>query len=250
MIRDSGNEIGPFRAIEESTLAQLTPAAERSDIYAWYSLIGTAGSAFGMLVCGWILHQLKFELQWDTVRRYRAMFFGYAVFGIIKLLLAIALSRAVEAEKKLQPIQDPETAPLLGDGAEEVEPKKKWYQKVLPSRSLLPEISSESKLIVVDLCVLFALDAFASGLVPLSWTTWFFIDKFNMEEGKLGTLFFITSIIAAVSVLVASSISKRFGNIKVCRRMTLDCQLLTTIITDNGLHSPPIGYFPCHDPHT
>ena len=39
----SGNEIGPFRAIEESILAQLTNSKARSDIYAWYNLIGNLG---------------------------------------------------------------------------------------------------------------------------------------------------------------------------------------------------------------
>jgi hypothetical protein len=32
---------------------------------------------------------------------------------------------------------------------------------------LLPSISKESRVIVLNLCILFALDAFASGLAPL-----------------------------------------------------------------------------------
>jgi len=44
----------------------------------------------------------------------------------------------------------------------------------------------------------------------------FFQRKFHIQEGKLGTLFFVTSIIAAASSLVASSLAKRIGNIKVC----------------------------------
>lgn len=48
-----------------------------------------------------------------------------------------------------------------------------------------------------------------------SWVTYFFQGKFNLREGSLGTLFFTTSIIAAVSMLLASSIAKRAGNIKV-----------------------------------
>jgi MFS family permease len=159
----SGNEIGPFRAIEESTLAHLTPAANRGDIYAWYSLFGTAGTAFGMMVTGWVINYLRQGLGWEVVKTYRTVFWAYAVFGLIKLCLALALSKAVEAEKKVAPTPDPETAPLLGDGAEDEEPKKKgnWIT------SKLPEISSESRIIVINLCILFALDAFASGLAPL-----------------------------------------------------------------------------------
>jgi MFS family permease len=157
---DSGNEIGPFRAIEESTIAQLTPAANRSDIYAWYSLIGTAGAACGMLVTGWLLHYMRYQLSWNEVETYRAVFWGYAAFGIIKFLLALALSQKCEVERKVTPATDPETAPLLGNDAEDVEPKKS-------KRSWLPGISADSRVVVFNLCILFALDAFASGLAPM-----------------------------------------------------------------------------------
>lgn len=158
----SGNEIGPFRAIEESTLAQLTPAEKRGDIYAWYSLIGTAGAAAGMVVTGWLIHYMRETLGWEQLVVYRAVFWGYAVVGVVKLLLTLGLSKACEAEKKRPvPTADTETAPLLGDDAQVPKKKKSAF------RSLLPEISSESKLIVVNLCLLFALDSFASGLASL-----------------------------------------------------------------------------------
>ncbi|KAE8440675.1 hypothetical protein EG329_006827 [Mollisiaceae sp. DMI_Dod_QoI] len=211
VISPSGNEIGPFRAIEESTLAQLTPAANRGDIYAWYSLIGTAGAACGMMVTGWLLYYMKEELEWTLIVSYRSVFWGYACVGLIKLCFALALSSACEAEKKKpSPAADPETAPLLGDGAEDEEPKKQknWLM------SKLPEISPSSRIIVINLCILFALDAFASGLAPLSWVTWFFRAKFGLSDGRLGSLFFTTSIIAAASMILASSIAKRFGNVK------------------------------------
>ncbi|RAL62528.1 hypothetical protein DID88_005093 [Monilinia fructigena] len=183
VISPSGNEIGPFRAIEESTLAQLTPASNRSDIYAWYSLLGNAGQACGFVASGWVINYLRNESGWADIAIYRAVFWGYAIFGFVKFLLSVGLSEAVEVEKKDAPIEDPETAPLLGNGAEVVATKK-------------------------------GLDSFASGLVPLSWVTYFFHEKFGIEEGKLGSLFFTTSIISAGSMLIASSLSKRLGNVK------------------------------------
>lgn len=45
--------------------------------------------------------------------------------------------------------------------------------------------------------------------------TYFFRRKFSLPEGELGTIFFFTSTISAASMLVASSIAKRIGNIKV-----------------------------------
>jgi len=156
----SGNEIGPFRAVEESTLAHLTPTANRGDIYAWYSLIGTAGTAVGMVTSGWAIQYMRSNLKWDVLRSYRMVFWGYAIFGIIKFILSITLSKNIEAEKKPPPTEDTETAPLLGDGSEEAETKKSYF------RSLIPDISAESRIIVVNICILFMLDAFGSSLAP------------------------------------------------------------------------------------
>lgn len=163
----SGNEIGPFRAIEESTLAQLTPSAQRSDIYAWYSLMGQAGAAFGMVSTGWIIQFMREKLRWKVTNVYRTVFWMYAFLGIVKFLLTISLSKAVEAEKKKEskPSGDSEDAPFLGEDEEEVqkpvEPKKSFIH------SYLPDISAESRVIVAQLCLLFGLDSFASGLAAL-----------------------------------------------------------------------------------
>lgn len=45
--------------------------------------------------------------------------------------------------------------------------------------------------------------------------TYFFKGKFNLPEGQLGTIFFTTNLISAASMLVASSLAKRIGNVKV-----------------------------------
>ncbi|MCJ1478219.1 hypothetical protein MMC13_006895 [Lambiella insularis] len=206
VISPGGNEVGPFRAIEESTLAHLTPASNRSDVFAWYTLIGTAGTAFGIMTCGWVVHSLQVSRGFDSIDAYRVIFFAYAGLGVVKFLLACSLSKKVEAEK-ISPEPDPVTRPLLASpDDQEGSPKVK--------KPILPSISQGSRPVVINLCILFGLDAFASGLVPLSWVTYFFKQKFDIQEGKLGSLFFTTSIISAASVMVASSIAKRIGNVK------------------------------------
>jgi MFS-type transporter involved in bile tolerance (Atg22 family) len=45
--------------------------------------------------------------------------------------------------------------------------------------------------------------------------TYFFKGKFNLPEGQLGTIFFTTNLISAASMLIASSLAKRIGNVKV-----------------------------------
>lgn len=170
-----GNEIGPFRAIEESTIAHLTSKEDRSDVYAWYSLIGTAGTALGFAGCGWIITFLQDQKKFSSVQSYRIIFFIYAAVGIIKLCLALLLSKACELDPKPKPkpisnsaSSASETAPLLGNGSasrnkideeENAGKKRRWR--------LLPDVSKESQIVLVQLCILFAFDNFASGLAPL-----------------------------------------------------------------------------------
>ncbi|EHK22580.1 uncharacterized protein TRIVIDRAFT_28321 [Trichoderma virens Gv29-8] len=195
VISPSGNEIGPFRAIEESVVAHLTEPASRSDIYAWYSLLGTAGTAFGLMIGGWVVQYVSTILHWELVEAYRFIFYGYAAAGLVKLSLALLLSSAVEADEKPSPAK------------EEQKTRSRFG-------ALLPDISKEGYAIMTSLCIFFALDAFASGLASMSWVTYFFRWRYGIAEGKLGSIFFVTSITSALSMLVASSLAKRFGNIK------------------------------------
>ena len=225
LIAHSGNEIGPFRAIEESTLAQLTPTNLRSDVFAWYTLLGNAGTACGTIVCGWIVQRLL-SMGTSNIRAYRSIFWIYALLGLVKLGLSLMLSEACEPEPKKQERRDHleldsvEAEGLLSDDENDLEstkPKPTHTPKIsVPKvrKSIWPEISPASRSILVKLCLLFAVDSFASGLTPLSWITYFFTRKFLLAEGILGTLFFVTNIISSISNLVASSIAKRIGLVK------------------------------------
>ncbi|THC93417.1 hypothetical protein EYZ11_007112 [Aspergillus tanneri] len=198
------------RAVEESTLAHLTPHELLGDIFAWYSLIGTAGTALGMMACGWAINLLQTTKGWQFVPACRVIFFAYGAIGAIKFLLTVALSKNIEVEDKTKPQEQSregdETQPLLGDRRIQGNSPRKSFLAFLGGRELVS--------LVIRLFILFGLDSFASGLASLSWMTYFFKRKFSLAEGTLGSIFFTTSIISAASMLVASSIAKRFGNVK------------------------------------
>jgi hypothetical protein len=236
VISPSGKEIGPFRAIEESTIAQLTPANQRSDIYAWYKLIGTAGEACGTIICGFVVQYLQSLKGWDKVSSYRVVFLAYTGLGLLNLLLACCLSFEVEAGTDAHPQpgeseeEASETSPLLQE-----EPSKALSdatREVQPSRWFLPRISKKSRPLILTLCLLFAFDSFASGLVPSygaalpsmssntnflfdrSLVTYFFYRKFSIEPGSLGSIFFAAAVISSLSALAASSLSRRIGLVR------------------------------------
>ena len=150
--------------MEESTLAHLTSHELLSDVFAWYSLIGTAGSALGMLVCGWIINSLESIHGWPFIPACRVIFFVYAGVGIVKLIFTLILSSKVEIqeqEQEQQREQSPETRPLLAERTEqEVEPAPK-------KKSLFPSIEKDLWSLVICLFILFGVDSFASGLASL-----------------------------------------------------------------------------------
>ncbi|KAL7622072.1 hypothetical protein AAE478_007573 [Parahypoxylon ruwenzoriense] len=238
VISPNGNEIGPFRAIEESIVAHLTDPRSRSDIYAWYSLLGLVGAACGTLTCGWVVEHLNQTLQWDDIRSYRAIYFGYGVLGLVKLTLTVLLSHTVESEKKKKQQQQQEvvtesdeTRPLLGGVAETNPPSPPPPPPPKRGlRTLFPDISPESVPVVITLCLLFALDSFGSGLAPLSWITYYFKSQFNIDEGKLGTIFFATQTISGISMIAASSLAKRFGNVNTMVFTHLPSQIFRSLI--------------------
>ena len=142
-------------------MAHLTPHELLSDVFAWYSLIGTAGSATGMLVCGWIINSLESIHGWEFIPACRIIFFVYAGVGVVKLIFTLGLSEKVEVQKEEPQEQISETQPLLVEAVgRDIEPatRNKW---------LFPSIEKDLWSLVIRLFILFGVDSFASGLASL-----------------------------------------------------------------------------------
>ena len=158
VISPSGNEVGPFRAVEESILAHITPAENRTDIFAWYALTSYAGAAVGTISCGWIMHALEAK-GYDRLGAFRVIFYVYAASGFVKLLFSLLLSKKVDKDEETTPADDADavTAPLLSGDVVTEQPQEQ-------KKSLFPSISKEGRVILVELCILMGVDALASGI--------------------------------------------------------------------------------------
>lgn len=164
--------------------------------------------------------------RWTDIHAYRLIFVCYALLGIVKLVLSLMLSEKCEPVVEPKQEQDDfELNAIEAEGLLSEDEEDTGSEASKPSRTLKaagskglkiswPNISPSTRTVLVKLCLLFAVDSFASGLVPQSWVTYFFKKKFSLPEGQLGTLFFSANIVSSVSHLVASSISKRIGLIK------------------------------------
>ncbi|KAL2816754.1 MFS transporter [Aspergillus granulosus] len=227
VISPSGNEIGPFKAVEESSLAHITADALLRDILLWYTLAGTAGTALGVMACGWAVNLLQTERGWEFIPSCRVVFFVYSGIGAIKFLLSVTMSEKVEAEVKVKQKdskrasrrgsedENGETQPLLSDTPVGQQEHQVPEQQKPGRRSFIPFLEDRKLAsLVIRLFILFGLDSFASGLASLTWMTYFFKRKFSLPEGELGSIFFTTSLIAAASMFLATSLARRIGNIR------------------------------------
>jgi MFS family permease len=181
VISPSGNEIGPFLSIEQAALSQLVPDEKRTQIFAWYNLVGSFATATGALVGG-VLAQMLQRAGYTPLNSYRAVLMGYTLISVVLGGLFLLLSQSVEA-------------PRL---AEVTSVQRKFG--LHKSRGVVFKLSS-----------LFALDAFAGGLVVQSMVAYWFNMKFGVQPAVLGTIFFGANILAGISALSAARIARRIG---------------------------------------
>jgi MFS family permease len=180
VISPSGNEIGPFLSVEQAGLTQLIPNEKRTQFFAWYNLVGSFATATGALTGGWLAQALQ-NSGWAALEAYRVVLMGYAVGGFLLLLLFLNLSPSVEVGTT-----GPET-----------------IKRVLGLH--------RSRAVVFKLSSLFALDAFAGGLLVQSMFAYWFHVRFGVESGVLGSIFFGANILAGISALLAIRLAKKFG---------------------------------------
>jgi len=183
VISPTGNEVGPFLAVEQAALSETTPDVRRTATFAWYNLAGYVATAVGALSAG-LLTQALIDAGWADVDAYRAIVIGYAAIGLLIGLTVLLVGADVEPSRPARAM-DSGVRRRLGLG--------------------------RSKGIVARLSGLFAIDAFAGGFVPQALMAYWFHLEFGVPPAALGALFFAANLLAAVSSLSAARIAARIG---------------------------------------
>src|SRR3990172_3590808 len=181
VISPSGNEIGPFLSVEQAALTQLLPNEKRTQAFAWYNLVGSFATATGALSGGWLAQGLQFRGM-SALDAYRAVLTGYALGGLVLVILFLTLSRDVEVAPASQAES---TRRVLG--------------------------LHRSRNVVIRLSALFALDAFAGGLIVQAMIAYWFHVKFGVDSGIIGSIFFGANILAGISAFLAVRLANRIG---------------------------------------
>jgi MFS family permease len=187
VISPSGNEVGPFLAIEQAVLAQAVAPDQRTRTFAWYNLAGSFATAVGALVCGLVVQALQTH-EVGALASYRLVLWGYAGAGALLAVLFLWLSPAAEVPRAGPNVPEEVPRRLLG--------------------------LHRSRRVVLVLSGLFALDAFAGGFVLQSVMVFWFRIRFGADPAVLGAIFFGANLLAGASALAATSLARRIGLLK------------------------------------
>ena len=155
VISPTGNEVGPFLAVEQAALAQTVSARRRTATFAWYNLVGYVATATGALGAG-LVSQALLDGGLAAVDAYRAVVVGYALIG----------GRAgPSGSGGWAPPSRRRRTPTEADG--------------IRRRFGL----GRSRGVVLRLSALFSLDAFAGGFIPQSLMAYWFHLQFGRRAG-------------------------------------------------------------------
>ncbi len=199
VLSPSGNEVGPFLPIEQAALSQSVSTAQRTSVFAWYTLAGSLatalGSLFGGLMAQWLpgagLSKLGSE---------RAVVLFYAAIGLVLFLL---------------------------------------FSKLSPHAEVLPQESSGTKArfgltksrgVVLQLSLLFSLDAFGGGFVIQSFAAYWFYLRFGVQPATLGGIFLCANVLAGISALLATRLAARFGLVRTMVFTHLPSNILLILV--------------------
>ena len=204
VISPSGNEVGPFLPIEQAALSHIVPDRARTEIFAWYTLVGSFATAIGSLGGGILTNTLQ-RTAMTPVGSYRVVVMLYAALGVLLAFFFARLSSAAEVSLS---------------GEEPVSPAAmKTFFGIADSRKVVLKLSG-----------LFALDSFSGGFVVQSFAVYWFYLRFGANPGTLGAIFFWANVFAGVSALLASRLASRFGLLRTMVFTHLPSNILLILV--------------------
>jgi MFS family permease len=199
VLSPNGNEVGPFLAVEQASLAQVVGDSQRTRVFGWYQLSGSFAQATGALVGGLIATTLQGHGA-AAAPSYRALLIGYTLLGAAIGLLVVLLSPAVEPE-------------VAGD-------------ETIRRRLGL----HRSQRVVARLSALFALDAFGGGFVMQSLIAFWLAVRYGADPAVIGGVLFVANILSGFSGLVATRLAIRFGLIRTMVFSHLPSNILLMLV--------------------
>jgi len=207
MLNGMGRDRGAALVIEQAILPATTTDQTRTRTFAWYNVLQDAGHALGSLLAGapalvgaWMARGNAGAAPNEVPLLAGGLAFA-ALLGLAAIALYLRLSPAVEP-----------AAP----------------------RARVP-VSPATRRILWRISSLFALDSLGGGFLTASLVAWFFYERFGVDAGSLGLLFFGARVLNAASHFGAAWLARRIGlvNTMVFTHIPSSLLLVTVAIAPN-----------------
>ncbi|KAK3343494.1 major facilitator superfamily domain-containing protein [Lasiosphaeria hispida] len=213
VISATGGDFGPFRAIEESVLAELTGPGTRPDVLSWYVTAASLGSSVGFEFSGRFVEALRRREGWSLLDAYHGCFWLYTIMGLVNIACVLGLSERCELKKR---------PPVGGEGVvarEEVQgllerPGRDGRDDKVadkPRRSYFAQISRETLSVMSVLWFLLMVDSMADGMVYMSLTTYYLDQKFHLPKSALGDMMSAAYVLCTVTSVFAGPLARYIG---------------------------------------
>jgi predicted MFS family arabinose efflux permease len=174
-LNPSGGDVSAFLPTEQALLPQTVPDAQRTAVFARYSLVGLLVGAIGAL-CAGVPEWIGQRVGVSSTAAFRGAFVVYGLLGIVVLVRYRRLSSAVE-----------------------------------PAHGAARKPLDESRSIVYRLAALFSLDSLGGGFVITAQPQH---HRFGLSTAVSGAVFFWTGVCSAFSGLLAVKIAERIGLVR------------------------------------
>lgn len=171
-----GSDISPLGAMEQAGLGASSATGQRTLWFAFYNLSGYVGAALGAVLAV-PLTTVPLSVAGLPGTTHDAVLLLYGLLGVGLVPAYLALSGHVDEGSTAS------TAPL----------------------------SRESRRPILELSGLFAVDAFGGGLIANTLVTAYLVERFHPAVLEIGLILFGGSVAAAVSLLLAVPLARRFG---------------------------------------
>ncbi|GAA5920280.1 hypothetical protein JCM1841_003019 [Sporobolomyces salmonicolor] len=246
VISPSGNEVGPFSAVEVGILSQLVRAEDRVFVLVWYQVLGFVGLALGSVWAGSLVTAL--EDRHSTHNAYRFVFLLYAVIAAFKIILSLCMSKYAElnhppflkpgavgsdsppppdgiyggddddfAERRPLIDRTKSSTPCADDGISKFDSPEDPTDP--PATLPLPQL--------VFVCFLFSMDSFASSLIPASYVSYYFKEVYHASLSAITWVLASSALGAVFTSLLAGAIAKRIGLVLTMTVTHIPAQVLT-----------------------
>ncbi|KAK3680837.1 major facilitator superfamily domain-containing protein [Podospora appendiculata] len=209
VISATGGDFGPFRAIEESVISELTTPATRSDVLTWYVTAASLGSSIGTEMSGRIIEWLRAKDGWTLLDAYHACFWLYSIMGLANMASILLLSDKCELRRTAKPTVESEA--LLSETSSSVEEAGDESRPAAEKKSWVSQISRETTTIMMVLWLLLAVDSLADGMSNMSLTTYYMDQKFHLPKSTLGDILSASYFLSSCSTIFAGPLARHIG---------------------------------------